>query len=738
MQQPLGTRWRISALALLLPAAALVAVPVGAQITNGANAVNTNHIADNAVGSSQIATNSVGSAQIASNSVDSSQLADNAIGSAQIANNSLNLFAGLYAGGPSGQQAANFIIPDNASLAPTDLGCMSFRFFFSFARTFICSGVNLPFNGTGAFNGARVLEDDAIDSDKLTRAAIGYQDYVRNLAVFDGVLGDSHYADNGLNSSVLPDGLVNDARLNTLLVSLGRPALANTLQTVLNAGINADLLVANAVVTAGLADNAVTTAKFAADVVINTGLLADGAVTSADFADNAVTPAKFVADLVITTDKLADNAVTAADFADNVIFRTIKFADLAVFGEDFADGAITTAKLEDDAVTSAGFADNAVTAAKLVDDSITTGKLANNAVFSADFANGAVTTAKLVDSAVTSADFADNAVTAAKIVDASITTAKLADNAVFSADFADGAVTTAKLVDGAVTSADFADNAVTAAKIVDNAVNSAKIADRSITGVDFARDLFTSDYLTEGAVDSEAVLDGSVGVAKLDIRVINDFDVILGSGQQSIADAVAIATGFADDGRVTSASGAVIATISSEDQARIRQIVASFQSSGVIASSHAAFAELSADVALRIGGLFGGSQLALQQVGNRNDSVGSDWTASTIRGQTNWLRERSAEVGERVDFSHQRLNRLLGEVAALDRGVAMASSVGATYVQRGRRASIDITMSTFGDKDGIALGAGFRVSRDTQLNVAASATEDMDDYIVRFGASTQY
>ena len=70
--------------------------PVAAQITNGANAVNTNHIADNAVGSAQIADDGVGSAQIAANSVGSSQLADNAVDTAQIANNSLNLFGGPY------------------------------------------------------------------------------------------------------------------------------------------------------------------------------------------------------------------------------------------------------------------------------------------------------------------------------------------------------------------------------------------------------------------------------------------------------------------------------------------------------------------------------------------------------------------------------------------------------------------------------------------------------------------
>ena len=56
---------------------------------NGANAVNTNHIADNAVGSAQIA-DDVGSAQIA-DQFGRLKLADNAVDTAQIANNALNL-----------------------------------------------------------------------------------------------------------------------------------------------------------------------------------------------------------------------------------------------------------------------------------------------------------------------------------------------------------------------------------------------------------------------------------------------------------------------------------------------------------------------------------------------------------------------------------------------------------------------------------------------------------------------
>ena len=730
-------QWRRFALASLLLAATLLSAPASAQIPNSANAVNSNQIAASAVGSDQIADNAVSSAQIAANSVGSSQLADGAVGTAQLANSTLNLFAGPYTGG---YLSHPLLPPTYLTLNPEDFAPDDIRALCisggagAGVNFFLCLGnTALPAGGIGVFNAGRVLEANALNAGKFSNASIGHQNYLQNRVanVNDNVgLGDSHYADNGLNSSVFADDIVNHASLNSAITALGGELVDS-----LDNHINSDHFAANGVETARIADGAVSTAKLA-DASVNSDKLADNAVTSAQLADNAVTTAKLV-DSAVSSADIADGAVTTAKVVDAAVTND-QLADNAVTSAKLVDGAVTTAKLVDGAVTSADIADGAVTAAKIVDGAVTTDKLADNAVYSADFADDAVTTAKLVDGAVTSADFADGAVTAAKIVDGSVTTAKLADNAVYSADFADDAVTTAKLVDGAVTSADLADGAVTAAKVVDSAVTSAKIADRSITGRDFASDLFTSDYVTTGAVTSDAVLDGTVGEVDLDIRLIHDFDVIAGAGQQSVADAVAIATGFADDGRVTSASGAVIATLSSEDQTRIRQIVTSFQTNGVVASSHAAFAELSTDVALRIGGLLGGGALAEQLVGNRDDTVGSDWTTSTLRGKTNWLRERSAQVSERVDISHQNINRLLGEVEALNRGVAMAAALGSTYVERDRRGTIDISVSTFGDESGLSISAGWRLCLETQFSLATSATQDLDDFIVRFGSNIQY
>ena len=751
MRAQLGAeQGRTFALILLLLAAALVSVPVSAQATNignAANAVNSNHIADDAVNSPEIPANAVGSAQIAANSVGSSQLADNSVGAAQIANNSLNLFAGPFIGAPTGTNRDFFIGPNTGStpsFIPAALlasSCTVQNPAPDVSEYNCGSDVHVPFNGINAFNADRVLEGNAITSNELSNSAIGYTDYFRYrflLSSFPdlierGILsvniGDSHYADNGLNSSVFADNGIDNAMLSaSALGALQNVGLSNN-------GINSAQLRANSVETAAIVDNAVTTAKLADDSV-NSAKLADGAANTATIADNAVTTAK-LADNAVTTAKIGDNAVTSAKLVDDSV-TTAKIADNAVTTAKLVDDSVTTAKLADNSVTTAKIVDNAVTTGKIVDGAVTTAKIVDDAVTTAKLADNAVTTAKLVDNAVTTAKIVDNAVTTAKLVDSSVTTAKLVDSSVTTAKLVDASVTTAKIADSAVTTAKIADAAVTTIKIADNAVTSAKIADRTVVAGDIAFDSITHEELASSSVTGLEILDASVGEVDLDIRLVSDFDVVERTGQLSVSDAVATATGFADAGSVTSASGTVLAAISSEDQARIRQIVTSFQSSGVVASSHAAYSELSADVAMHIGGLLNGAALAQQEIGNRTDSTGSDWASSSLRGQTNWVRDRSRALEDEIDFSHQNIKRLEREVVALERGITMASAIGSTYVERGRRGSIDLSVSGFGDEPGISIGAGIRISQDSQFSIATSATQDFDDYIVRFGSNIQY
>ena len=93
-----------------------------------------------------------------------------------------------------------------------------------------------------------------------------------------------------------------------------------------------------------------------------------------------------IADGSVTTAKIATGAVTADKLAPGVI--------------DVADGSITEAKLSNNAVTTNKVADGAVTTNKVANDAVTEAKLANNAVTTTKLNNGAVTTAKL-DTSVT-------------------------------------------------------------------------------------------------------------------------------------------------------------------------------------------------------------------------------------------------------------------------------------------------------------------------------------------------
>ena len=94
-----------------------------------------------------------------------------------------------------------------------------------------------------------------------------------------------------------------------------------------------------------------------------------------------------IADGSVTTAKIADDAVTADKLAPDVSFTP-------------ADGSITAAKLANDAVTTNKLANDAVTTDKLANGAVTTNKLVGGSVTTNKLANGSVTTAKL-DTSVT-------------------------------------------------------------------------------------------------------------------------------------------------------------------------------------------------------------------------------------------------------------------------------------------------------------------------------------------------
>jgi len=89
-----------------------------------------------------------------------------------------------------------------------------------------------------------------------------------------------------------------------------------------------------------------TVAESVLGLSILTAMLANDAVTSVQLADSAVTNAKLVANSV-TTAKLADASITEAKIAGGSV-TSAKIADGTIATVDFADGAVTTAKLGSD------------------------------------------------------------------------------------------------------------------------------------------------------------------------------------------------------------------------------------------------------------------------------------------------------------------------------------------------------------------------------------------------------
>ena len=75
-----------------------------------------------------------------------------------------------------------------------------------------------------------------------------------------------------------------------------------------------------------------------------------------------------------------------------------------------SDDAITTAKLPNDAVTSAKIADDTIATANMADDAITSAKIADGTIATANLADDAVTSAKIDDGTIATANIADDAV----------------------------------------------------------------------------------------------------------------------------------------------------------------------------------------------------------------------------------------------------------------------------------------------------------------------------------------
>lgn len=101
--------------------------------------------------------------------------------------------------------------------------------------------------------------------------------------------------------------------------------------------------------------------------------------TSADVTVWTVDAVQHIANSEIITAKIADGAVTTDKIAANAITSS-KIADNAVDTSELAANAVTSVKIQNNAVTEAKIADTVVTTAKLAANAVTYAKMADRAV----------------------------------------------------------------------------------------------------------------------------------------------------------------------------------------------------------------------------------------------------------------------------------------------------------------------------------------------------------------------
>ena len=299
----------------------------------------------------------------------------------------------------------------------------------------------------------------------------------------------------------------------------------------------------------GLVDNAsipATALSYPLSVgQIVTATLADSAVTNAKITDATITGAKLVND-TITATQIAANAITSSELADNAV-DTAAITNLNVTTDKLAATSVTTAKIADSAVTFAktNFSDGDIPGAKLTAASVTSTQLANNSVTANELADNAVDTAAIASTAITGAKIASDTITSGHIAANAIGSSELADNAVDSAAIAADAVTTAKITNlnvttdklatNAVTAAKIADNTITATQIAANAVGSSELADNAVDTAAIANSAVTDGKIS--GVSGTKITDATITAAKLNTANI-DRSLNVASGNLGINNAV--------------------------------------------------------------------------------------------------------------------------------------------------------------------------------------------------------
>jgi len=487
------------------------------QITQaliGAGAVGGTEIAANSITSAHLGLDVIVAEDIAANAITVSELQDNAVIGSKIATNAVD--------------------GTKISLASEATGDTMYYDGADWVR--LAKGTA---GQVLTMNGGATAPSWAADSTDVGGTVVGgdVTGTVSNIQIAANAIGANEIAANSITATEINQNSVGITELSVTDGSAGQ-ILSTDGSGVLSFITDPTNVAASAV--GGDLSGSVSNAQIVA-LAVDTAELADDAVTAAKLDSNAVVTASIV-DLNVTTDKLNNDAVTSTKLADHASNDTLR----AVDANHIKSNAVTETKLINDAVTADKLASNAVVTASIVDLNVTEPKIAN----------GAITNGKLAGLSVSNTNIQSNAITTTKVADNQITIGKLAvtdgtngqvlstngagvlsfidDTDTTIGDAAVGGdvtgtisnitipnntITTAMIAADVIVAEDIANNAITVAELQDNAVTGAKIAMGSdargdilyYNGTDYARLAKGSSgqVLTMGANDPSWAADST-------------------------------------------------------------------------------------------------------------------------------------------------------------------------------------------------------------------------------------
>ena len=228
--------------------------------------------------------------------------------------------------------------------------------------------------------------------------------------------------------------------------------------------------------TPGTIYGTISSTSFSTNTTVNvtwdSGSLSSEAITSVHIGVLAKTN-NSIPTGVIGTANIADNAITTAKMAAN-----------SVDSDSYVDGSIDLAHMSVNSIDSDQYVDGSIDLAHLSADSVNGSKIADDSIDSEHYVDGSIDTAHIADSQITVAKMAANSIDSDQYVDGSIDNAHLAADSVNGAKIADDAIDSEHYTDGSIDTVHIADANITLAKLASNSVNSSKIVDDSIVNAD--------------------------------------------------------------------------------------------------------------------------------------------------------------------------------------------------------------------------------------------------------------